>query len=186
MSVTFTHNAELPVTGWDVHCGEHNLGPTFGDRQDAAAYLGELRAGNVTWDACDDAICAAYGPYITPRYKVAPVEVNMSNTNAAHVLRTLGVDTTEGLYGTMPCAELAARIAAASGTYDAGEPVVVAVRTHMGVVEVSGAAAADAHPSTYAAVYGGRAQGYANARYADLEELLEQAAACGATEVDWG
>jgi len=156
--VSVTFEAEIQpgdVRGWGFTCYENGEQEhVFGDRGDAQNGSKQHAAGCET--------CLMYGTYVVPFY-ATPEGVNMANANAAYIMSLLGIEFGDGC-GAMDASEFAARIgfAAVVGGGDQGT-VTVSYKSEGG---------AEWHEC-------GRPVGYADARLAQLTEVVAWAVANG-------
>ena len=172
MSVTFNSTRPRTRLGFAVSCyayGNSNdwHGPASSTPEEAQAAHAVDHAGNPD---CDGAIngTATISVYDTD----GDPSVNVSNTNAVHLLELLGLRDDEGplMCGSVPASDMRGRIllARALAPVDAGVPATV---THN-----------DGGPTVYD---GGRPVGYASKRFDDLDRVVDFAIDCGA-DISWG
>lgn len=200
MSVTFT--AEMSaITGFAFDCGVHDNGMTahrFGTYADAEAFLGaEMDANGSTGHlaVCGDEFCQESRMFILALEEAPAPEVNVTNTNALHLLGLLGIETANEygeveLYGSMSGEDFMGRVLMASAVSpaDAGVPAT-AVRyqdgegTALSVAEATSSAVAVAE-RTLTVIDCGRREGYSEGRLAELHDLAQFSIATGRT-VQW-
>jgi len=92
MSVTFTADPG-PIIGWVLSCGCPNApGVDFGTYADAEAHFLAYGFTDEVLVGCDDRdYCTSIGvPAIKARFVEEPPAVNVSNTNAVHLVAVLG------------------------------------------------------------------------------------------------
>lgn len=180
MSVTFFHTAEPLVGGWILECA-CGRGPQFDDRADAVKALVSWREERGGWAHCDDEMCGAYEPVVSPMYVgIEPVTVNLSNANARHVLEVLGVFDPD-LYGDMELDVFSAALSAATPTV--GEESRVLVRVGGEDVDLPARLAPEGAPVRW--VDCGRDGDYDRRVLRSLSELAAQAREMHADRVCW-
>lgn len=179
MSVTFFHTAEPIIGGWTLECG-CGRGPEFADRSDAVKAL-EAWHETAQWDHCDDEICRAYAPFITPVYVgVEPLTVNLANQNARYILGVLGVFDPD-LCGDMGVDEFAYALSEAVP----GEGVETRVTVRVGGMTVELPESGVPSGSPVCMVHCGRDSGYDHRVLHELRELLDQARELHAERICW-
>lgn len=125
---------------------------------------------SVTFTATTRVPHPAYGKVITDLAAAEHLAVNMSNSNAARVCATLGIDLeAEGWCGSLPAADFLGRVLVALAV----EPVDAGVPSHE--VPTGGVRWVEC----------GRPEGYAQDRLGQLRTLADWAVAHGA-EVSFG
>ncbi len=177
MTVTFTITAtheELAATPWTVTCGCPGVTPrVFPTGAQAWEWL-EVRAGTrpeqrAPLPGCTDEMCLDYSLQSEPADSVLASGVNLANANARSILSLLGLLTVEG-EGIDRDPVVTVELVGACDAEDFLGRVLLA----------EALAPADAGVPTYAegnVVYGGRSEGYTQARRADLRTLAERAVA---------
>lgn len=95
MSVTFAPAMlDTDLAGWALTCGCTDPQTTWATHQEAVAAF-------PTWSAtCNDEMCAAYGPRVTPVYAVDVPYLNVSNNNGRRLLSLLDLDAFEAVGST--------------------------------------------------------------------------------------
>lgn len=175
MSVTF-ETTPSAVAGFAFTCGHEN-GVTehrYGSYKDAAEFLQaefDAHGGTGHLAVCGDEDCQ-FMPMFTHAIQKDPApDVNVSNTNALHLLDLLGVAVEDGepLMGSMSAEDFLGRVlvARAVSPADAGVPATV----------IAGAGATVIHC--------GRSEGYSDTRLGQLHALAEFAVSRGRT-IQWG
>ena len=129
MSVTFTVYTQ-PL-GWAISCscGAVNYVASYASHRDA---YDAITVGVAP--VCGDELCAAYSCSVIATDSEDVPEVNMANTNARHLLDTLGLDA-EDACGSITGADMLGRILIAQAVAPADEGTASyteGIMTHIG------------------------------------------------------
>ena len=124
MTVTFTAEWSSPVSGWQVSCCCDTVVPRpFQTRDAALEWLRTDLSALLPLEGCTDSWCASEPKVVEPVETDPAPLVNVSNSNAATILRALGVQVGD-LCGSMPADDLMGRllVASALSPADTGVP----------------------------------------------------------------
>lgn len=177
MSVTFAHTAEPIISGWffECGCGGWQSSEEYADRNDAVAVL----TAGVT-NGCSDEYHQVDPVFISPRYVgIEPLSANFSNTNARHLLLSLGIHN-EDLFGSMSVEEFERALARFEVTDGTPDRVTVTVGGESVTVE----GGEGIHGARY--VECGRDAGYDVRALRELKAIATQARELHASEIYWG
>lgn len=180
MSVTFFAEPG-PVVGWTVRCFCPGTGRNFDTYEGAVECVRTHRdSASYDWFGCTDEGCAVYESlHVVARHEEDSPEVNVSNSNAGHLFRVLGLASNDPLAstnedtrqfedlfdgGSVDAEDLLGRVLVADAISPADE----------GTATVEERAAGGARLVTC-----GRRPGYTQERLGALREIAEWAASRG-------